>query len=173
MFTIRRAVPSDAALLGTIGPAAYAESYGDWWQTLAAYYAFLSTFSTQAFMTMLAQPEIRVWIAEADHGPAGFLTMRLGVADPVTDQLGGAEIPKFYLLGLSRGMGIGRALIDVAIAEAQSEGATYLWLEAMAEASWARRAYEEWGFAKIGAVALDNGLKPDRAIKLIMRRTLP
>lgn len=172
MLTIRRATPSDIPALGLIGPAAYAEAYGDWWETPAAYYAYLQGFGALAFDAFFALPEARAWVAEIDGAPVGFLTMRLDTPDPISGEAGGAEVGKIYMLGSVRGAGIGRALLDLAEAEARAAGAVYLWLDSMERAAWAWRAYERWGFVRIGEVTLDNGLKPDRTTLLVMKRTL-
>jgi diamine N-acetyltransferase len=172
MLTIRRATPSDIPILGLIGPAAYAEAYGDWWETPAAYYAYLQGFGATAFAALFALPEARLWVAEVDGAPAGFLTMRLDTPDPISGEAGGAEVGKIYMLGSVRGAGVGRALLDVAEAEARAAGAAYLWLDSMARAQWAWRAYERWGFVRIGEIILDNGLKPDRTTLLVMKREL-
>jgi hypothetical protein len=42
----------------------------------------------------------------------------------------------------------------------------------MERAEWAWRAYEQWGFVRIGEITLDNGLKPDRTTLLVMKRAL-
>jgi diamine N-acetyltransferase len=172
MLTIRRATPSDSHILGLIGPAAYAEAYGDWWATPMAYYAYLQGFGIAAFEALFALPEARVWIAETDGAPVGFLTMRLDTPDPISSETGGAELGKIYMLGSVRGAGVGRALVDAAEAEARAAGATYLWLDSMARAEWAWRAYEQWGFVRIGEIILDNGLKADRTTLLVMKRAL-
>lgn len=172
MLTIRRATPSDIPMLGLIGPAAYGEAYGDWWETPAAYYAYLQGFSAAAFEAHFALPEARVWVAEIDGAPVGFLTMRLNMPDPISGEAGGAEVGKIYMLGSVRGAGVGRALIDIAEAEARAAGAAYLWLDSMERAEWAWRAYERWGFVRIGEITLDNGLKPDRTTLLVMKRAL-
>ena len=172
MLTIRRAAPSDIPALGLIGPAAYAEAYGDWWETPAAYYTYLQGFGAAAFEALFALPEAHVWVAEIDGAPVGFLTMRLDTPDPISGEAGGAEVGKIYMLGSVRGAGVGRALLDVAEAEARAAGAAYLWLDSMERAEWAWRAYERWGFVRIGDITLDNGLKPDRTTLLVMKRAL-
>jgi diamine N-acetyltransferase len=172
MLTIRRATSSDIPMLGLIGPAAYAEAYGDWWETPAAYYAYLRGFGAAAFTALFALPEARVWVAEVDDAPIGFLTMRLDTSDPISGEAGGAEIGKIYMLGSVRGAGVGRALFEAAEAEARAAGAAYLWLDSMARAEWAWRTYERWGFVRIGEIVLDNGLKPDRTTLLVMKREL-
>jgi diamine N-acetyltransferase len=172
MLTIRSATPSDIPMLGLIGPAAYAEAYGDWWETPAAYYTYLQGFGAAAFTALFALPETRVWVAEIDGAPVGFLTMRLDTPDPISGEAGGAEVGKIYMLGSVRGAGVGRALLEAAEVEAHAEGAAYLWLDSMARAEWAWRTYERWGFVRIGEIVLDSGLKPDRTTLLVMKREL-
>jgi diamine N-acetyltransferase len=172
MLTIRRATSSDIPMLGLIGPAAYAEAYGDWWETPAAYYTYLQGFGAAAFAAFFALPEARVWVAEVDGAPVGFLTMRLNTPDPISGEAGGAGLGKIYMLGSVRGAGVGRALFEAAGAEARAAGAAYLWLDSMARAEWAWRAYERWGFVRIGEIVLDNGLKADRTTLLVMKRDL-
>jgi diamine N-acetyltransferase len=172
MLIIRRATLCDIPILGVIGPAAYAEAYGDWWATPAAYYAYLQGFGAEAFAAFFALPEARVWVAELDGAPVGFLKLRLNTPDPVSGEAGGAEVGKIYMLGSVRGAGVGRALFEAAEAEARAASAAYLWLDSMARAEWAWRAYERWGFVRIGEIVLDNGLKADRTTLLVMKRAL-
>ena len=39
-------------------------------------------------------------------------------------------------------------------AQAKAEGCTYVWLDVMEHAEWARAAYERWGFSDIGGKVL-------------------
>ena len=57
-------------------------------------------------------------------------------------------------------MGLGRLLLDAAINQAASEGLSHVWLDVMASATAARRAYAQWGFREIGGRLFE---KPVRA----------
>ena len=81
--TIRRANADDTEVLGIIGPAAYADAYGYLWDRPDAYSDQLRTFGPQAFESLLARPEARVWIGEAGGTIVGFLSMILGSVDPI------------------------------------------------------------------------------------------
>jgi diamine N-acetyltransferase len=111
-------------------------------------------------------------VAVVDGAPVGFLTMRLDTPDPISGEAGGVEVGKIYMLGMVRGAGVGRALLEAAEVEARAAGAAYLWLDSMERAEWAWRAYERWGFVRIGEIILDNGLKADRTTLLVMKRVL-
>jgi ribosomal protein S18 acetylase RimI-like enzyme len=56
-------------------------------------------------------------------------------------------------------MGLGRLLLDAAINQAASEGLSHVWLDVMASATAARRAYANWGFREIGTRQFKKPLK--------------
>ena len=131
-------------------PAAYAEAYGHLWDRSDAYSDQLRTFGVRAFEALLARPEARLWIGEAQGTVVGFLSMIVGSVDPAGRRLGGAEIPRIYVIGPAQRAGLRRLLLDAAINQAASEGLSHIWLDVMASATVARRAYAKWGFREIG-----------------------
>lgn len=162
-FSVTRATEADAADLGVIGPAAYAAAYHDDWDDAVGFFHQLKTFGEDAFVATLARPEARVWIARQDGVGVGFLTMFVGSLEPINTREGGAEIPRIYLLPGARRGGIGKKLLEAAEAQAKAEGCTYVWLDVMEHAEWARAAYERWGFADIGGKTFSGGLRPGRS----------
>ena len=80
----------------------------------------------------------------------GFLSMIVGSVDPAERRLGGAEIPRIYIIEPAQRTGLGRLLLDAAIEQAVTEGLSHAWLDVMASATAARRAYAKWGFREIG-----------------------
>jgi ribosomal protein S18 acetylase RimI-like enzyme len=157
--TVRRATVQDAEVLGIIGPAAYAEAYGYLWDRPDAYSDHLQTFSLRAFESLLARPEARLWIGEIRETVVGFLSMIVGSVDPVEHRLGGAEIPRIYVIGPAQRIGLGRLLLDAAIAQAASESLSHVWLDVMGSAIAARRAYTKWGFREIGTRQFEKPAK--------------
>lgn len=169
---IRPAGPADAPLLGVIGPAAYAEAYAFLWDQPGPYAAHLATFSAEAFAAALARPGTRIWLAYADGAAVGFLLMNLETPDPLALRRGGAELARIYLLGPSRGRGLGERLLEAAIETARAEGAAYVWLDAMAAADWARGAYAKWGFRETGQIRFEKGTRPELSDMVVMARDL-
>jgi hypothetical protein len=100
---VRRATAEDAAVLGIIGPAAYAEACGHLWDHPDAYSDQLQTFGPRALESLLARPEARVWIGEAGGAIVGFSSMIVGSVDPIERRLRWAEIPASTLLGQHSG----------------------------------------------------------------------
>lgn len=162
-FSISRATEADAADLGVIGPAAYAAAYHDDWDDAVGFFHQLKTFGEDAMLATLARPEARVWIARQDGVGIGFLTMIVGSLETISGRDGGAEIPRIYLLPGGRRGGIGKKLLEAAEAQAKAEGLSYLWLDVMEHAEWARAAYERWGFTDIGAKTFSGALRPGRS----------
>jgi len=156
---IRIATAEDAEVLGVIGPAAYAEAYGYLWDRPDAYSDQLRTFGPRAFESLLARPEARVWVGETGGTIVGFLSMIVGSVDPIKHRHGGAEIPRIYVIGPTQRTGLGRLLLDAAINQAASEGLSHVWLDVMASATAARRAYAKWGFREIGGRRFEKPVK--------------
>ncbi|MCA3567067.1 GNAT family N-acetyltransferase [Bradyrhizobium sp.] len=170
--TIRPAGADDCDQLGVIGPAAYAEAYCYLWSDPAAYAVQLTTFGRDAFALLHARPDARIWVAEVGGRIVGFLSMILGSRDPVLGRPGGAELPRIYLLGPVRGAGLGRRLLEAAIATARGEGASHVWLDVMATADWARRSYAVWGFREIGADRFEKGVRNGMDEMIVMMKDI-
>ena len=168
--TIRRATAEDAEVLGIIGPAAYAEAYGYLFDRPDAYSDQLGTFGQQAFDSLLARPEARVWIGEAGGTIVGFLSMIVGSVDPIERRPGGAEIPRIYIIGPAQRTGLGRLLLDAAINRAASEGLSHVWLDVMASATAARRAYAKWGFREIGTRQFEKPVKSGLSDMIVLMK---
>jgi diamine N-acetyltransferase len=50
-------------------------------------------------------------------------------------------------------------LVDAAIRQAAAEGLCHIWLDVMASATEARRAYAKWGFREIGGRRFEKPIK--------------
>jgi diamine N-acetyltransferase len=169
---VRPATPDDAAVLGTIGPAAYASEYAHLWNNAAAFGAQLETFSASAFASILQRPDVHAWVAELDGTVVGFLTMVQGSANPITREPNGAEVPRAYLLPGSRRLGLGRMMMEAAIVHARKERLGHLWLDVMDSAAGAIQAYERWGFEHIGERRFGRPVIPELAGMLVFRLAL-
>ncbi|MBA4046970.1 MAG: hypothetical protein C0476_00345 [Sphingomonas sp.] len=169
---VRIATAVDVDALGAIGPAAYAQAYGDWWADAAALAEHARSFEAPAFGSLLADPQVTVWVAERAGSPVGFLTMHRGERDPVTARANGVELRRIYLLQAATGSGLGRMLATAAIDLARSEGHDHAWLDVMAQAGWAVSAYRRWGFAEIGRKMFENKLRGDLREMIVMSRDI-
>lgn len=169
---VRRATVEDAEVLGIIGPASYAEAYCYLWDRPDAYSDQLQTFGLRAFESLLACPEARFWIGEVRGTVVGFLLMIVGSVDPVERRSGGAEIPRIYLIGPAQRTRLGRLLLDAAIKQAASEGLSHVWLDVMASATAARRAYAKWGFREIGTRQFEKPVKSGLSDMIVLMKEI-
>lgn len=157
---IRRATAADAEAMGFVGPAAYSIVYAYMWDDSAAFSRQLATFSAAACRAFLARQDTRAWVAEIDGDVVGFLKMVLNSPNPVDAAANGAEVPRIYLLPGSGRLGLGRRLMDEAVAVARAEGQEHVWLAVKGSADNAHAAYLKWGFSLHGEV---NTKKPVKA----------
>jgi len=104
-------------------------------------------------------PVASLWVGEIRETVVGFLSMIVGSVDPVERRLGGAEIPRIYIIGPAQRTGLGRLLVDAAIEQATTESLPHVWLDVMASATAARRAYAKWGFREIGTRQFEKPVK--------------
>src|SRR6202007_162512 len=101
----------------------------------------LRTFGRRAFESLLARPDARLWVGEVEGTAVGFLSMIVGLVDPIEGRSGGALIPRIYIIRPAQRTGLGRLLLDAAIEQAATEGLSHVWLDVMVLATAARRAY--------------------------------
>jgi hypothetical protein len=59
------------------------------WDRPDAYSDQLRTFGRRAFGSLLAQPDARLWIGDVGGAAVGFLSMIVGVVDPIERRPGG------------------------------------------------------------------------------------
>jgi len=169
---IRPATAGDAEVLERIGVAAYLAAYAGLWDRPEALTAQLDTFRAEAFAELLARPQARVWIAEWQGEAVGFLSLIAGSPGPVSSRAGGAEIPRIYLLPEACGRGLGFQLLRAAVAFAGAEGLCYLWLDVMAVARPAIKAYRRWGFVETGRKTFGRPLRAGMTEMLVLELTL-
>ena len=156
---VRSAILEDAYMLGIIGPAAYAEAYAYLRDRPGPYCEQLQSFGQHAFEALLTRTDARVWVGEVAGNMVGFLWMIVGSLDPVEHRLGSAELPRIYIVGSAQRVGLGRLLVDAAVEQAAAEGLSYVWLDVMASADRARRAYAKWGFHELGSKRFEKTVK--------------
>jgi diamine N-acetyltransferase len=169
---IRRASSPDVHNLGIIGPAAYEAVYGYLWDDSAALARQLATFGAEAFAKLLERADARLWVAQLDASILGFLTMIVGSANPITKETNGAEIPRIYLLPGAQRLGLGKQLLNSAIAQARDENLGHIWLDVMASAGHARTAYLKWGFSELGLRRFEKPVKPELADMVVLIKHL-
>lgn len=105
--------------------------------------------SAEQYAPWLADPQYRLCMAEVGGAPVGYAV--LCPPDlPVSLEPGDLELKRLYLLHRFQGSGLGRRLMDWAIAEARATGAPRLLLGVKADNEGAIGFYRRVGFAVVG-----------------------
>jgi GNAT superfamily N-acetyltransferase len=163
-WTLRRATAADAPMVSLVAGASFLETFAG---VLAAgdIVAHLANKSPPAAFADWAD-DARSVVTLAEHpdgaAPVGYtvLTTPAEVGDTGPDDL---ELRRIYTLHLTRGTGLGAALMDRAVADARLLGASRLLLGVFAGNRRACAFYERQGFAitearrfKVGATWHDD-----------------
>lgn len=138
-FTIRTIIPSDNPVLAKIIRQTLEEFGANHPGTV--YF----DESTDQLFELFQQEKSRYFVAEKEEsllGGAGIFPTPGLEADT-------CELVKMYLLPQARGQGLGRTLIQTALAFAREAGYRRVYLETMPELEQAIRVYEKFGFAPL------------------------
>ena len=129
---------------------------------LAALHAacFQDAWDAASLRTTLAAPG-----AFAFHDRDGFVAARVA-----SDE---AEILTLAVAPQARGKGLGRALLNAAIAEAQRRGAKAVFLEVGSDNPAALALYAALGFANVGSRKAYYGARDASVLRLLLPTDLP
>ena len=149
MFTFRSASECDAPLLRELAERIWRGSYAEMISPEQMAYMIEWMYSETVIRRELAEGV--VWeIAERDGGAAGYCSLTIG-ADGV------AKLNKLYLLPELQGRGLGQEMLVRVFALAAARGAVEVRLQVNKGNTRARRAYERFGFSKVGEGVFDIG----------------
>ena len=120
-ITIRRCASGDETSLSLLGQATFLESFAGMLDGNDILAHCANQHSASVYHGWLGQNAYGVWIAEIQPGnaPIGYLVLappNLPIADPQADDL---EIKRIYLLSPFQGTGIGKRLMQEALAYAK------------------------------------------------------
>ena len=153
-FDIRPATPADAPALAVLGRATFVETFVNGFgipyppKDLERFLG--KTFSVETTRARLNDPDHHYWVAERDGVILGFAnTGRCGLPHPDA-RASHAELHRLYVSKAAQGLGVGTALLKVALdwMEANTDGP--LWIGVWSGNVKARKLYAAYGFEKAG-----------------------
>jgi GNAT superfamily N-acetyltransferase len=158
--TIRYATEADSALLADLGARTFKETFAadNSAENIAAYLA--DSFSPEKQSQELAEPSSYFFIAEVDGIPVG--NAQLNEREPLPCVTGSrpVELVRIYVLKDWIGYGVGAALMQACINEAQRRGYETLWLGVWERNYRAQEFYRKWGFVEVGSHIFPLGDDP-------------
>lgn len=170
-LAIRRADPGDAEALASLGARLFEQAFGEDNSPgdMRSYVA--AAFSRARQHAELTDPDRVAWLATIDdHALAGFASVRRGTAGNGVVAEAPVELHRIYVDGSCQGLGVGRCLMDVCVAQARSWAADALWLGVWEHNKRAISFYEQAGFRAVGSQVFLLGTDEQRDI--VMARDL-
>lgn len=165
---IRRADPSDAAVLAELGARTFSDTFAHLYppEDLTAFLA--EAYSLERTKADLAEPAKALWLVEADGRAVGYaLAGPCDLPHPDVTPASG-ELKRFYLLKDWQGGGVGGRLFAEIMAWLERDGPRDLWIGVWSENFGAQRFYGRHGFFKVGEYGFRVGGTVDH--EFILRR---
>jgi len=151
-ITLRAAGPDDAAPLAQLARQSFVDAFAHFY-TADDLDTFLDEWKTPAaYARALADPAVAVMLAEVDGQLAAYCLLKRGyLMDDHPAPLPAAPVflSQLYVDGGMTGHGLGAALMDWALAQAQAWQADSLSLSVYSLNPGAQRFYQRYGFAKV------------------------
>ena len=164
-ITYRDATAADAATLDRLFDTSFCDTFAHLYRP-DDLDAFLSSFSVSDWEEQLNDPAFACQIADVDGEPVGYV--KLGPLKlPVEPNGPALLLDQLYVLKEHHGVGIAQGLMDWALAEARSRGATRIYLTVFIDNHRARRFYERYGFADVGRYYFMVGNHADEDIIMV------
>ena len=167
-MTNRDATPADLPAIDHVFRHSFCDTFGHLYarHDLAD---FLADFTANAWREEFDDARYGFRVAEADGKIVGYVKIGPS-ALPVETDTQAMELRQLYIVKGYHGVGIAHALMDWAIGEATSRGATELYLTVYIDNHRARRFYDRYGFEPVGRYEFMVGSHADEDI--IMRTRL-
>ena len=167
---IRRAQPTDAAVLAELGARTFVESFGQLYSP-EDLQAFLDeSHAATAYAKLLESPLYALWLAEADGEAIGYaLAGPCGLPHEEARPEHG-ELKRLYVSSTAQGSGVGAKLFEQALAWLEQGGPRTLWISVWSENYGAQRFYGRYGFEKAGEYEFIVGQQRDHEF---MYRRIP
>ena len=147
---VRHASAADIDSLSEIGSNAFSEAYADFNEPKDISDHLRDQYSPAAILREMELPDRAYLIALFGAMPAGLCKLVTGPAPEGMLDFTALEIQQLYIDPRHQRRGIGKALVDAALAEARSLNIAGVWLGVWEKADWAINFYSKYGFVKFG-----------------------
>ncbi|WP_421871159.1 GNAT family N-acetyltransferase [Marinoscillum sp.] len=129
-----------------------------------------NSFSLEAFVQEFNHPESSFWVVMNVGKVVGYYKANLGAAQTESDYPNSIEIERIYVTSELKGRGIGRMMIQHAMAQAKNLELKEIWLGVWEKNPKAIAFYKKMGFIEISTHVFQLG--DDAQTDIIMTLTL-
>lgn len=105
-------------------------------------------FSREALQGELQQRDALFYLAEIHGDPVAYMKVNVRDAQTEPGHENALEVQRIYVLEAFKNQGIGKKLLEEAVALAKDMALSYIWLGVWEHNLPAIRFYEKWGFEK-------------------------
>jgi len=149
---IRACLPGDEGALALVGQATFLETFADVLEGSNILKHCANAHSIECYRSWLADSRYKLWLAEISPGQAPVGYMVISPAElPLADiSLRDYELKRIYVFSKFQGNGLGRRMLEEAIAAVRSFGAERLLLGVYVRNHAAIGFYTHMGFRKLG-----------------------
>lgn len=151
---IQELQPSDAEALSALCLRIYPQFFlyiwhegGEWYQR--------EKYNANQLRSEIENPNSKYYFVLLENVPVGYLKINLNKTLPAYPSANGLEVERIYLLKEVQGKGLGKQLMNFAVAEAKRLQKSYLFLYVMDSSADSMKFYEAMGFEKFGRKYLD------------------
>ena len=161
-YALRPAQPADAPALAALGRDSFVAKFGSLYRPEDLATFLVESHSLEKVTREVADPSMRVMLAERDGALAGFCKLWLDCGWPEHARGRRAvELKQLYTAPEATGLGIGAALMDWALVEAAGQGADEVQLSVWSGNTGAQRFYRRYGFEKVADIDFWVGRQRD------------
>jgi GNAT superfamily N-acetyltransferase len=149
-ITLRHAGPHDNVLLAEIGAETFSDTFGPYNNAGDMESYLRASFGPEIQAAEIADPRSLFLIAEVDGEAVGYAHLFEGAPPASITGTHPIEIVRFYARTRWIGRGVGAALMQACLTEAQARACDTIWLDVWEENGKARTFYEKWDFTNVG-----------------------
>jgi ribosomal protein S18 acetylase RimI-like enzyme len=144
------ATPEDAELLAELSETTFRHTYAPFNRPGDIDLECERSFSKAVIEAELQDPDIRYWLAREDETALGYVKLRFAPCPSPFAEGKHLEVSRLYVRETAKGRGIGKRLLDQALATARQSGCNGVWLGVWKENLPAIGFYEKRGFRLVG-----------------------
>jgi ribosomal protein S18 acetylase RimI-like enzyme len=169
--TIARVTPHEAETLAGLARMSFRETYGGRTDPDNLRLYVDTHLTTERIRAELETPGFDFHMTRICDEPAGYLKLRRDRRPKGIPEGDCLQVERIYVLRRFQGIGIGSALMDLALRSARNAGDRAVWLQVWAQNDEAIRFYRSKGFRIYETAAFDFG--NERTDDYLMRFDIP